>query len=76
MVVGLALCARTPAEAQIDVNARSAQDERASANRVRPAGLAFCLVDRLTESVRGGLETGAEFGEFPDCQVNSLLLYL
>jgi hypothetical protein len=34
----LALCARTPAEARIDVNALCARDERASANRVRLAG--------------------------------------
>jgi hypothetical protein len=44
MVVELALCARAPAEAQTDVNARSAQDERASANRVRRAGPAFPAV--------------------------------
>ena len=38
MVNALALCARAPAETQTDVNARSAQDERVSANRVRLAG--------------------------------------
>src|SRR2546421_6409578 len=40
-MVELALLARTPAEAQGDVNALRARDERASANRVRLAGPAL-----------------------------------
>jgi hypothetical protein len=48
----LALCARAPAETRADVNARSAQDERVSAYRVRLAGPVPAFRDAATSGGR------------------------